>query len=104
MTDKQLDQMSRILRALTDLTKVRIIGLLRTYGEMTVTDLYSSLDMEQSRVSTKLGKMVRLNLVKARRDGHWMYYSLIDPLAISAELMSRLNQLSLSAMSFTTSE
>lgn len=99
MTDKQLDQLGRVLRLLTDPTRLRIIWLLQAHGEATVTDICGSLKTEQSRTSHKLGKMARLNLVKARRDGQWVYYSLVDPLAIRAELIGRLNQVSLSAMS-----
>ena len=97
MTDKQLDQLGRVLRILTDSTRLRIIWLLQAQGEVTVTDICSSLEVEQTKISTQLGKMAQLNLVKARRDGHWMYYSLVDPQA-TEELMGRLRQTSSSAV------
>lgn len=95
MTHKQLHQLGRVLRLLTDPTRLRIIWLLQAYGEVTVTDICCRLKTEQSRTSRKLGKMAQLNLVKARRDGHWVYYSLVDPLAIQQELIDRLSQVCL---------
>ncbi len=92
MTDKQLDQLGRVLRILTDSTRLHIIWLLQAQGEVTVTDICSSLEAKQTKISTQLGKMARLNLVKARRDGQWVYYSLMDPLAIQKKHIDRLNQ------------
>ena len=73
-----LESLSELFRALGDLTKVKIIYLL-SRKEMCVHDLATLLEASQSSVSHHL-KTLKLNdLVKARREGKAVYYSLDDP-------------------------
>lgn len=64
-------------KALADPTRVRIVSVLaRT--ELCVCDLAATLEMSQSAVSHQLQLMRRLRLVKPRREGRMVYYTLDD--------------------------
>jgi len=60
-----------------DSTRIRILnGLL--FAEMCVCDLSALLNMKQSAVSHQLRVLKQANLVKNRREGRVIYYSLKD--------------------------
>lgn len=70
-----LDQAARAFHALSEPTRLRIIDLLRR-GERCVCDLTEVLETGQSRLSFHLRALKDAGLVKDRRDGRWVYYSL----------------------------
>lgn len=72
MTLKTLRQ---ILKALSDDTRLRIINLL-SKKELTVTDICKTLKASQSSVSKHLVRLRLLKMVKDRRDGVYVIYSL----------------------------
>lgn len=65
----------RIFKALSDETRIRLLKLLQQ-RELCVCELMQALDMTQSRVSRNLGILKSAGLVKDRRDGLWVHYSL----------------------------
>ena len=80
-TDKKLDDLEQIFKALADRTRLRIIGLL-TAGEICVCDIHGSLGLPQPTVSRHLAYLRRSGLVEGRKDGLWVHYrlaSLADP-------------------------
>jgi len=68
---------SQLFKALTDETRLRIIGLLFE-GELCVCDLTHALGMPQSTVSRHLAHLKNAGLVTDRRSKTWAYYSLSD--------------------------
>ena len=68
-------EMSRMFRAFSDHTRLRILNLLSA-GEICVCDLVNVLGMSQPKVSRHLAYLRRAGLVKARRQGLWMHYQL----------------------------
>jgi ArsR family transcriptional regulator len=64
-------------RVLGDPTRVRIIDAL-SHGELCVCDLAAVLGHSQSAVSHQLRLMRGLRLVRARREGRMVFYSLDD--------------------------
>lgn len=64
-------------KALADPTRVRIISIL-AHTELCVCDLAATLGMTQSAVSHQLRLMRRMRLVKNRKQGRMVYYSLDD--------------------------
>jgi len=72
-----LSRMSRIFKALGDPTRLGIVMTLRG-GEMCVCDLAASLALTESAVSHQLRKLRDLALVRNRRQGQVLYYSLDD--------------------------
>ncbi len=67
---------TRIFKALSDETRVRILCLLLD-GELCVCDLMAVLQLPQSTVSRHLSYLKNTGWVEDRRCGVWMYYSLL---------------------------
>ena len=65
----------KVFKALSDETRIRLLKLL-CERELCVCELMQALDMTQSRISRNLGLLKESGLVKSRRDGLWMFYSL----------------------------
>ncbi len=66
----------KILKALSDETRLRIFNLL-LFHELNVNDIMIILNMGQSRVSRHLKILYESGLVIFRRDGLWVYYSAV---------------------------
>lgn len=69
--------MAQFFQALADPTRVRIISAL-LHVELCVCDIAATLGMSQSAVSHQLRILRDLRLVKARREGRIIFYSLDD--------------------------
>ncbi|MFC1717711.1 ArsR/SmtB family transcription factor [Candidatus Poribacteria bacterium] len=70
-----LRELVKAFKALSDETRIRLLKLLQQ-RELCVCELMQALDMTQSRVSRNLGILKDAGLVKDRRDGLWVHYSL----------------------------
>lgn len=68
--------------ALSDPTRVRILDVL-SHGELCVCDLAAVLKLSQSAVSHQLRLLRGMRLVRPRRDGRIVFYSLDDQHIIS---------------------
>ncbi|MGB7157433.1 MAG: metalloregulator ArsR/SmtB family transcription factor [Tepidisphaeraceae bacterium] len=68
-----------VFRAFADRTRLRILHLLRSGGEVCVCDLQSVLGVPQPKVSRHLAYLRRAGLVAARKQGLWSYYTLAAP-------------------------
>ena len=71
-----MTQLARRFHALSDETRLALIVLLRG-GERCVCDLTSALDSAQSRLSFHLKTLKDAGLVQDRKEGRWVYYSLV---------------------------
>lgn len=70
------ENITLILKALSDPTKLSIYLLLRKVDEIPVTDIVHILDSNPSTVSHALSDLKKLGLVKCSRCGQLMCYSL----------------------------
>ena len=61
--------------ALSDLVRLAIVALLSHQGRC-ASELERTLDVTASRLSFHLKVLKRSGLVKARRNGRWVYYAL----------------------------
>jgi ArsR family transcriptional regulator len=73
--NKHLTELDRVLKALADPTRVRVLGLLRG-GEVCVCHIYESLGVPQPKASRHLAYLRRAKLVEATKRGLWVYYRL----------------------------
>ncbi len=64
--------------ALADRTRRRILNLLRGQ-EICVCFLTEVLEISQPKISRHLAYLRNAEIVSARREGKWMYYSIIEP-------------------------
>ena len=72
-----LYDLTELFRIFADSTRVRILYVLEE-SEMCVCDLAALLGMTQSAISHQLRALKNARLVKARRDGKTVFYSLAD--------------------------
>ena len=70
-------QLSELFSALSDASRVRIIALLID-GEMSVSALAEGLSMTESAVSHQLRGLRQMLLVRARKSGRQVFYSIED--------------------------
>ncbi len=75
--ERDLFRLVLIYKALADPTRLRIVLALRD-GEMCVCDIASFLGLSESAVSHQIRRLRELALVRPRRDGQIVYYSLDD--------------------------
>jgi ArsR family transcriptional regulator, lead/cadmium/zinc/bismuth-responsive transcriptional repressor len=74
---RQVDRLAETFRALGDPTRVRILDAL-SRDELCVCDVATLIGLSESAVSHQLRLLRNLRLVRTRRDGRMMYYSLDD--------------------------
>ncbi|MBI4029277.1 MAG: helix-turn-helix transcriptional regulator [Candidatus Blackburnbacteria bacterium] len=70
------EELVRVIRNLSDPTKLKIYLLLHKVEEISVTDLTLILDLTQSAVSHALSDLKNLGLVESHRCGQLVCYSL----------------------------
>lgn len=70
-----LEPAASVLKLLGDKTRLTIIGLLKD-GECCVCEFVEVLQMSQPSVSQHLRKLRDAGLVKERKKGQWVFYSL----------------------------
>lgn len=85
------EELVRIIRTLSDPTKLRIYLLLHKVEEIPVTDLTQILGLSQSAVSHALSDLKNLGLVESKRCGQLICYSLSNFLKKS-KLLSFFNR------------
>ena len=71
------ERLSAIFRALSDPTRLRIVSAL-SHTELSVGDLADVLGMTQSAVSHQLRTLRDMRVVRNRRAGKQVYYTLDD--------------------------
>ncbi|PTM59933.1 ArsR/SmtB family transcription factor [Desmospora activa] len=70
-----IDKLAEIYKALGDKTRLRILSLLKA-EERCVCELVEFLGISQPTVSQHMRRLKSVHLVKERRQGRWVYYSL----------------------------
>jgi DNA-binding transcriptional ArsR family regulator len=75
--DEKLYELSELFKVLGDPTRIKIICALFE-SEMCVCDISALFNMNQSAISHQLRTLKQSRLVKFRRDGKVVYYSLDD--------------------------
>lgn len=64
-----------ILRSINHKLRQQIIQLINENGQMTVTEIYVKLRLEQSVASQHLAILRRSNIVKTTREGKFIWYT-----------------------------
>lgn len=64
-----------IIRALNHKLRLQLIRVLHDKDELTVTEIYVKLKLEQSVASQHLAILRRAGIVKTRREGKFIFYS-----------------------------
>lgn len=74
-------QMTALLKACADPTRLRLLHLMAREGEVCVCHLVDVLGTNQPKVSRHLAYLKRAGLVSDRKDGLWVHYRLTDALS-----------------------
>ena len=77
ISSDNLYQLADLFKVFGDPTRLRILYTLSS-DELCVCDIADSLSMTQSAISHQLRILKEKHLVKARRDGKTIFYSLAD--------------------------
>ena len=77
LDDDTFMDLSDLFKLLGDSTRLRILWTLKG-NEMCVDSISTALGVSVSAVSHQLKALKNANLVRSRRDGKWVYYSLCD--------------------------
>jgi len=75
---KTKERQLRVFKALADETRLGIVEFLLK-GEKCVCKIHPHVERTQPTVSIQLAKLERFGIVKRRRDGRYMFYSIADP-------------------------
>ncbi len=69
---------SDLMKSLSNETRLMILCMLSS-GEMTVSQLEERLHIQQATLSQQLARLRNERLVRTRRDGRMIHYSIADP-------------------------
>lgn len=77
--DKKLNTLADFFSMFSDSTRLKIISAL-SISEMCVGDISKVLNINQTTISHQLKILKSTSLVKYRREGKIIYYSIADPI------------------------
>lgn len=69
---------SQIFKACADESRLRILNLIFSNGEMCITDLEQILEFTQAKTSRHLIYLKNAGIVTFRRYNHWVFYQVKD--------------------------
>jgi ArsR family transcriptional regulator len=76
--DEQLQRAAETLRVVSHPARLRIVEIL-VDGERSVTEIQDALGITQSQTSQHLSNMRVRGVLKCRKDGNMVYYSIANP-------------------------
>ena len=78
ITEKEaMDDIAELFKGFADPTRVHILSLLARQ-ELCVTDISEAVELSQSAISHQLRLLKQMHLIKFRREGKNILYSLAD--------------------------
>jgi DNA-binding transcriptional ArsR family regulator len=78
ISEQTAAQVAELFRAFSDPSRVRLIAALAQAGELNVSALAERAEISESAVSHHLRGLRQMRLVRARKDGRQVFYSLDD--------------------------
>jgi ArsR family transcriptional regulator len=77
--NSDLKKFTKVMKALSDPNRVKIVKLLQHKSSLCVCELQSLLEIAQPTVSKHLKTLEEAGLVEYSKDGLWVNYSLASP-------------------------
>jgi DNA-binding transcriptional ArsR family regulator len=77
LPDELVALIAERFRALSEPTRIKLLDRLRE-GEATVLDLTEAIGTTQQNVSKHLGVLHRAGVITRRRQGNFVYYTILD--------------------------
>lgn len=78
LNEDEMSSIAELFKVFGDYTRVRILAYLFQTESVCVSELAQSMGMTASAISHQLKILKQSKLVKSRRDGKQIYYSLAD--------------------------
>ena len=78
LEDEQLQRAAETLRVVSHPARLRVVEIL-VDGERSVTEIQDTLGITQSLTSQHLSNMRVRGVLKCRKDGNMVYYSIANP-------------------------
>ena len=75
---ENMEHIAELFKGFADPTRVHILYLLAARQELCVTDIAEAVDLSQSAISHQLRILKQMHLIKFRREGKNIHYSLAD--------------------------
>ena len=83
--------LSALFKALSDETRLQMLGLLHSAGELCVCDFVEVLEITQSKASRHLRHLVNVGFLDDRREGTWVYFRIVaEPKGAHARILEML--------------
>lgn len=79
-----LNQTIEMLKALSELNRLRIVSALTRYDELCACQVTALLKLSGATVSRHLGVLQHAGLLDSRKEGRWVYYRLAPPSGTAA--------------------
>ncbi len=73
---EQLEKAANMLKAIAHPVRISILNLLEEGGKLTVSEIHTRLNIEQSTTSHHLGILKDKDILSSKRDGKNTYYFL----------------------------
>ena len=73
-----IDHLGELFKGFADATRVHILSLLLQKQELCVSEIAEAVELSQSAISHQLRLLKQMHLIKFRREGKNVHYSLAD--------------------------
>lgn len=83
VTRAQAQALVGLFKVLANDSRLRLLHALERGGEVSVGDLADAVDMSAQAVSNQLQRLVDRRILRPRRDGNRIFYSIADPCVTS---------------------
>ena len=76
LSNKKLAEMAKVLKAISNYNRLKIVQILQVNGEMTVNEICENIERcDQSLISHHLAALKEAKILNSRREGRKIYYS-----------------------------
>jgi DNA-binding transcriptional ArsR family regulator len=72
-------ELAQVFEVLASDTRLRLLHALVLLGDPCMSDLAAAVDMKPQAVSNQLRRLVDLGILRTRRHGTHIHYSIVDP-------------------------
>lgn len=79
ITQQQALELKGLFKVFASETRLRMLHALVREGELCVSDLAQRVGMKSQAVSNHLQRLVDRSMLASRRNGHNIYYRIVDP-------------------------
>jgi ArsR family transcriptional regulator, arsenate/arsenite/antimonite-responsive transcriptional repressor len=78
MKDDKLKKVIKIIKALSDESRIRIVNLLKAKSGVCVCEITEIINLSQPTISSHLKKLEEAGIITFRKDGLWVNYYLSE--------------------------